>query len=528
MLASQTNYSRFPFWNRLTLGLALLLAATAGCSDPYEEAARRGAEADRLYRAGNLVAARARINEALAERDDVPELHILRGRIEFAAGERSNALDAYTNALALDNRNMEALQAISQLGLNTGRLSESLQATERILSVDPRNASALIIRGVHAIVQRRFDEAIGYADRVLESNPRSEEAAILRARALFLSGKPEEALRFLDARSDDAAETEGIALTKLEIFRELRDADAMQDQFEKLRNLRPGDRVLRIDEANLLFKRGEEERAKSLIAAVLSDPALDERQASNSIALLAAYDAQPSREEIARIARTASPATLAQLARHFLEAGDSAAAQSIIARVGRSSERTALEARLALTVGNRAQAVRKARAVLAEDKTNCDALVALAGATLEAGEGDEALSHAQLSAAECPQRRAAWLLAAEAHQFLQNEAGVRRVFRDALAALPQDLVVTKTYTEWLVGEGRRREAVAAARQLTREAPALEPAWVLYARMCRQAAEPCMEEALRGGADARSRYWIDLRSGELPSQGLFGRLVRRAV
>jgi predicted Zn-dependent protease len=199
-----------------------------------------------------------------------------------------------------------------------------------------------------------------------------------------------------------------------------------------------------------------------------------------------------------------------------------------VARIGRSGERTALEARLALLEGDRAQAVRKARAVLADDKTNCDALVALAGARLEAGEGDEALSHAQLSAAECPQRKAAWLLAAEAHQFLGNEAGAWRVFQDARAALPQDLFVTKVYADWLVGEGRKREAVAAARQLAREAPALEPAWVLYGLMCQQAADSCSEEAQRGAADARSRYWIDLRAGELPAQGLFGRLVRRAV
>jgi tetratricopeptide (TPR) repeat protein len=528
MPGSQPNYGQFPFWNKLTLPLALLLAASSACSDPYEEAARRGAEADQLYRAGNLTEARERISEALRERDDVPELHILRGRIEFAAGERSNALDAYTNALALDNANMEALQAISQLGLNTGRLRESLEATGRILSVDPRNANALIIRGVHAIVQRQFEEAIGYADRVLELNPNSEEGAILRARGLFLSGKPDEALRFLASRSDNAPETEGIALTKLEIYRELRDSAAMQDQFEKLRTLRPADPVLRIDEANLLFKLDRQARARSLVAGVLSDAALDPRQASSSIDLLEAYGARLTRAEVARIARTASPATRAHLARHFLEAGDSGAAQTMVARIGRSSERTALEARVALLEGARAAAVRKAGTVLAQDKTQCDALVALAGAKLEAGEGAEALSHSQLAAAECPQRRSAWLLAAQAHQFLENEAGTRRVFQDALAALPQDLVLTTAYSSWLLDEGRTREALAAARRLVREAPALEPAWKHYEQVCKRAAEPCAAEARRGAGDARSRYWIDLRAGELPPQGLFGRLVRRAI
>ena len=528
MPGSQPIYGQFPFWNKLALPFALLLAATSACADSYEEAARRGAEADQLYRVGNLLEARKRINEALAERDDVPELHILRGRIEFAAGERSNALDAYTNALALDNANMEALQAISQLGLNTGRLRESLAATERILSVDPRNANALIIRGVHAIVQRQFEEAIGYADRVLEINPRSEEAAILRARGLFLSGKPDEALQFLASRSDNAPDTEGIALTKLEIYRELRDSAAMQDQFDRLRSLRPADSVLRIDEANLSFKLDRPDRAKSLVVSVLGDTELDPRQASSAIDLLEAYGAELTGTEAARLARTASPATLAHLARHFLETGDRGAAQAMVARIGRSSERTALEARVSLLEGDRAAAVRKAGTVLGQDKTQCDALVALAGAKIEAGDAAEALNHAQLAAAECPQRRSAWLLAARAHQVLENDSGTQRVFQDALAALPQDLVLTKAYSSWLLGEGRTREALAAARRLVREAPALEPAWEHYERMCQRAAEPCVAEARRGASDARSRYWIDLRSGELPPQGLFGRLVRRAI
>ena len=89
-------------------------------------------------------------------------------------------------------------------------------------------------------------------------------------------------------------------------------------------------------------------------------------------------------------------------------------------------------------------------------------------------------------------------------------------------------MLTKAYASWLLGERRTREALAAARRLVREAPAFEPAWEHYERMCQQAAEPCVAEARRGASDARTRYWIDLRSGELPPQGLFGRLVRRAI
>ena len=46
MPGSQPIYGQFPFWNKLALPFALLLAATSACADSYEEAARRGAEAD--------------------------------------------------------------------------------------------------------------------------------------------------------------------------------------------------------------------------------------------------------------------------------------------------------------------------------------------------------------------------------------------------------------------------------------------------------------------------------------------------
>jgi tetratricopeptide (TPR) repeat protein len=484
------------------------------------------AQAEQLLQAGDLTAARARIAEGIANRDDIPELHLLRGRIEFSAGASSSAFDAYVTALSLDNANMEALQAVSQLGLRTGNIRESLNATNQILAIDPSQADALIVRGIHALIRRRFDEAIEYADRLLESEPGSDEGAILKARALFLAGRPTDALTAMKAAEASGHDTVGIALTKLEIFRELRDSASMMVEFEKLRRLRPDDAGLRLDEANLQFKLGKRSAGQALALSVLGSRNIERQQMQQAIRLLWDYGAEGiSRTQVDAVQQNASLATMAELARNLLEAERTSEAEPIIRRLPDTTARS-LTARLAVLNGKPGEALELAGPVLASDRTQCDALVAFGRAKLLLGNSGDALRKAQLAAAECPTEREAWVLAADAYAARKEPAGVERVFREAIASNPQDLILTRRFVDWLVLHGRERQALAIARRLTRNAPALNGGWADYRRLCVKLGADCVDRAARGLADARTRYWIDLPPGELPPNGLFGRLVRR--
>jgi hypothetical protein len=82
------------------------------------------------------------------------------------------------------------------------------------------------------------------------------------------------------------------------------------------------------------------------------------------------------------------------------------------------------------------------------------------------------------------------------------------------------------FGDWLVSQGRRSEAQAIARLLTRKSPALIRGWVYYRSLCAVTASGCALDADRGLADARTLYGPDPDVGKLAPGGLFGRLVRR--
>ena len=79
------------------------------------------------------MAARKSIREAITERDDVAAYYILLGRIELRAQRLTSAFNAYSMALDLQADNPEILQAIAELGLQTGRVREADDAADRLL-----------------------------------------------------------------------------------------------------------------------------------------------------------------------------------------------------------------------------------------------------------------------------------------------------------------------------------------------------------------------------------------------------------
>lgn len=133
------NQSRM---TRKLMGLLAILALTA-CSGSPQAAMELAAQAQMQLEAGQIEAARISINEAIAERDDIAELYLLKGRIEIADQSFQQAYFAYTEALSLDQANVEALAASAQIALMAGMLDEATRAADRVLILKP----AIPIRG---------------------------------------------------------------------------------------------------------------------------------------------------------------------------------------------------------------------------------------------------------------------------------------------------------------------------------------------------------------------------------------------
>ena len=345
-----------PFRSGRNLLLTCLAAAAlTACSDRAEQAAEAGAVADYHFRAGNLLEARRAIGEAIGYKDDMVDLHLLRGRIEFAAGNRTAVFDAYYNALALDPLNNEALQAVSQIGVTTGNIREAEDAADRILSLSPAQPDALLVKGLIALARRRENEALRFAEDALTLQPDNENARILKARTLYLQGKPDAALATIGgADGGEGQITEGVALTRLEIFRQQQDAAGLAREFARLRNQRPFDSALRLDEANFRFKTGEPAAANDLLVRVLTQAEEQNLEAGiitadaarQAVDLWRQHGAEGmSDAQWARIAKSAPVDAREVVARYLLEERKLGTAGRLITSLGGDTRR-ALAARL--------------------------------------------------------------------------------------------------------------------------------------------------------------------------------------
>lgn len=519
---------RFVSPNAGTIMLAVLMAvATAGCTRSEEKAMQEGAIAEQQLNDGQIAAARVSIRRAVTERDDIPELQLLRGRIAMTAGDTNDAFSAYGIALALDNSNVEALHGVAQLGLQTNNFQDAESAATRLLTLNPRDRIGLFVRGLIELLRSQNQQAIQTAQALLTVDPLGESGTMLLARALVVNGDTDGALAAIRQTAAIKGLSPNLSLLLLEIARVKGDAAAMREQFARLRRARPKDIELRLDEADLLYKTAEVARARIVLRDLLRAPTLELGNARDVVALLAEHDPNPFAEmALAEIARTANLTARRALAHFYLDSGRPQQA-AIAIGPDRSASAEALRARVAAALGRDSLAEAMASRILADDKSQCDALLARGEALIHRRQNDSAILAIQAAQAQCPQFLGGWLLLARAYDAKRDPIGVARAFEQGIDADPLQSLVPRRYTAWLLARGDGSRALGVARRLAGDAPALLSGWKLYRDSCSlMRDEHCIKEAEAGLDRAKTLFGMDVPAGEIPSRGfLFARLKR---
>lgn len=511
-----------PSRGKLACAIVALFLSTS-CQNRDIEAQAEAGKAMQMLDQNRIAEARMAINSALMLRDDVVDYHLARGRIELAAGATSAAFDAYYDALALDGNNLEALQAVSRLGLQTGNVRESLKATDTLVVLDPGSTSALVTRGLHSLIASRVDEAADYAAKALAVDPFNDEALILKSRVLYLKGRNEDALNLLGGYSADREPSVGIFLMRLELYRAERDPKGMAAQFAALRSKNFSNWQLTTDEANYLFKVGKREDAVNLTTKLLVAPDLPREALPEVMALWDIWgltDLPP--QAVSALAQQGQDFVRYAIGLYLVQHSSLQTAKQFTVSL-KGNDRNALNAFMLYRSGNIASASRLAEDILSKDSSHCLALEVSARTNLAEGKLRAALSRAQQLGAQCPRERAGWTVAAAAYTGLGDPDNAERALQQGAEANPQDFSFAREQTQWLNQQGKTREALAVSRRLTRTAPAMTRAWELYRQLCADSANPCQEEAERGRRDALTRFWIDYKPGETPPPGLYGRL-----
>lgn len=502
------------------MALALVGTALGGCTDNTTKAFAEGQKANALFQEGDLRGAREAIGRALALRGDQVDLLLLDGRIKFRMGEYGASFNAYSLVLAIDPMNGEALSAVSQMGTSMGADTEAAEAADKILSMEPGNVQAMVVKGLQALNRRDYAGAGAIGDRILASDPQDETGVAIKARALVLSGQEAKAMTLLNEQVKRRGPTQMIATALLETARDAGDADRMAEQFRTLDGLVPGNVDLTIDEANVQYKRGRADQARARGWALIGKHGENHVALRRLADLWAEYDRTPlTPEQIAELADGKPTPARLMAARHYLATGDTATAKQLVGAL-LGFEPTGLRVRIGYQAGEQG-ADGAAEQLLADDKTNCDALMVRGAAALGRGRPNEAITAAQVVTAECPDRDGYDLLA-RAYDAKNEEAGVRRAFLGGIAARPLSTAAAAGYVDWLVAHRRVDLAANVARSLTQRAPAKVSAWRLLKAVCARApALGCVAEAAAGEAAARRNFAIDLPPGERRPNPLLG-------
>lgn len=515
---------RLAFW----VFLGLLVPTLNGCSDPARKAAEQGAIAQAQLDARQIPLARISIAKAIAIRDDILDLQLLRGRIEAAAQSPGSAFGAYSDALALDSANGEALLGVAHYGMQSGHIEESEEATDTILTLEPTQADALLLKGIYNLVHGRRDDALANAEAILAQRPGDVSGSILKARALATLDRSDEALELIENVRKMSGESEGLTRTLLEFYRLKDDGAAMIPQFDALRRTSPGDRALILDEANALYKLGQGERARAFLRALMLRPRTSDLTGRLVTGLWTEYDPEPlDPAALAQFGRDAGRPARKAAARFYLMRNDPARALQALGADPGDADMAALRAQASIAQGRVGAGLSVADGIVQGDKTNCDALLARAQALLLLRRDKEAIIASQSAAANCPQMVPTFTVLARANMASGSDAAAELAFRDGTSRNTQDGTLARAYAAWLERKGNGTRAVAIARRLTNAAPALVSGWRLYLDLCqRDPYEGCADDAQKGLDRAKIRYAVDRRPDEPDQPGLFSRLQPR--
>ncbi|MBB5686625.1 tetratricopeptide repeat protein [Sphingobium boeckii] len=507
------------------------LIALGGCTSSQEKANEYAATAAGLFDAGDYPAARLEIMKATAARDDVAEHWTLQGRIELALNAPVNAYQAYSRALDLDATNQEALQIVTEVGFQVGRVREAGAFADRLLALNPNATRAMLIKGLIALENRRLPEAEGFADKMLAINPNDEGGIVMKARVLALGGKRADAIQILKDGLLKVGEGDAITATTLEVYRADGDLANMLPLFETLTGKSPKNYDLKIDFANALYKSGDIVRARMLLSAVMTEQP-DNRELIDKIsALWAEYDRDPlSAAQLAQLQEDGSLIQRMAIARHLLAQGRPMPAEAILRPVADAAtalgmaDARSLYARVLDAQGQAARAGTIIAAVLKDDTNNSDALVLRAQQALKRADADSAINDAQIVVRDDPANELGYIVLAQGFEARKQIWRVRQVYEQAINDHPENYALVAHFRDFLYRINDKARAMSVSREYALANPASLRGWNLFASTCARLNDSaCASEAKAGRDKALHTYTMDERPGARRPRGLFGKL-----
>lgn len=507
---------RSPFAAK-AIGLGVVLAAAlalAGCQSSAQKAANAGAEAQALFDAQRYREATAKLQAAVAYRDDVPELWLLLGRTRVAAADYAGAYAAYHNALDLDRSNKEALNALAQLTLGAKDYRQAKDYASQLAALNPGDPTPLVIQGSAERGLGLYDEAERIADSVLTRDPGNQYAMALKSSVLQSRNKVQAAIDLLLPTFNSGGAQLPVLQQLQALFRMTADGRRMVSLLEQSARASPRDTAIAMQLVQQLYVVGRPAEATKRLAALYRIDPSDQRRAA-TVALW--MDADLTVDDVLsslRADKTGGPALTLAAAEFALERGQPARARDLLTPLADLPDVQGALALAEAQLSLWAASATRVSALLARDKTQPNALVAHALAALHRNDSAAALADARLVLRDNPTLPTGYFLLSQIYAAQGDRPSADAAVFDGINALPRNAQMLNAATALFIRTGRAAEALKASRHFSARNPGSLAGWRLVDRLCaadHQAscvtAAKAMEARLRG-ADVPLPTWPD--------------------
>jgi tetratricopeptide (TPR) repeat protein len=482
-------------------GIGLLVA---GCTSIDDKAAEQATAAGTAFQQGNLPAARIYINRAIDLRDDVSEYWLLLARVQARLGENAGAYKAYRNVLVMDRSNLEALAALSQLGVTLGKAEEVEEFADKLLLVNPDDPVPLITKGHAALARGDRKAALGFAERVLQQAPGNGGALVLKAQVLMHAGKLAAAAQLLEASMTPQGDGRSRLIALLEIYRRLADVAAYRRTLVRLAQDDQKDSRVQLQLASLLYDSGDIRAASALTHTLLQRHSQDQTLA---LALLELWlETGPSAlggNEQSELKKSGSPIARAVAASFLASTGEPRAARAIlgpdVAAMPYDGSSLAVHAAFAQALaaqGRSANARSVFDRVLRIDSHNPLALAGRAQLKLAEGDSFGALSDARVLVADDPRSVSSRLLLVEVLSARHEQELAESALREGIDARPDATRLASALAARLLARNAVGEAGLVLRNLRDADPIGHRARALRAKLCPTIGPSCGDDTPR--------------------------------
>ncbi len=509
---------------RSVVALAVLGLALAGCQSAAERAAAAMAQGQQLAAAGQYVAAQQQFDLAVAARDDLPELWMLRARNQVALADYAGAFASYRNALDQDRTNREALDALAQLTLASNRIDDAKDYAEQILALAPDDPTATLVVATVAFRTGRYDTAADTVAKLLAQSPDNERALVLSSRLEQRRGRYTQAIALLAPIFDKSGGSDELRKQLTDLYSRQSYATGLLAIARRDAADRPQDKVAQRAFGQRLAMVGQYGEA---IAALDGAHKLELGDAERAATVRALADAEASPAALATAASgsgTLQPDLILALAEYAIARGDIASAATILSGPSgpldtSTADREGALAYIAAATGRIAEARQRAQATLALDAGQPYALMARALAALASNDADAALRDARTVVSDNQQFATGYALLARVLAARGDRMLAEKAFFDANNADRDDPLALRQLAAMLVARGRAADALSYVRSYTIRNPASLAGWTLRQDLCRRTGDAAC--ARRAGSLIARLHGANVVLPPVPADELVG-------